>query len=131
MARIGWLVGAALALATPAWAQAPKTLTLDASADLVYVALGEEARVVAVEEPAVSGAWDLSVAGTSLVLREGVTAHCVCANANASSEELQAMSPETELADFTGVTAADIPADGDAWHPAAIAAAPWYRYNIA
>lgn len=114
-----------------------RTLTVDASGDGAYIALGDEARVVEVSDPFASAEWDLVFAGTNLSVNGGeggaggVTAYCICQNATATDDEVQLMTPETELADFEAVTVADVPAADGEWHPASIAASPWYRYNIA
>lgn len=114
-----------------------RTLTVDAAAEGAFIALGDEARVVEVSDPFASTEWDLAFAGTNLSVNGGeggaggVTAYCICQNATATDDEVQLMTPETELTDFQAVTAADIPTAEGEWHPASIAASPWYRYNIA
>jgi hypothetical protein len=91
------------------------TLTIDASQGWAYVSLGE-GRTVTPAQPATSPAWDIAYFATSVMLNGGaagpggVAGYCVCQNAGASSAQIVAMTPESELADFESVTAANIPA---------------------
>lgn len=128
---------AGLFVAGPALGQGATTLTVDASGEGAFVALDPEPRIVQVADAMASTEWDLGFLGTGIIVNGGetgagdATAYCVCQNAASPDEELQRMSPDGEAADFEAVTAAGIPADASAWHPAAFAASPWYRYNIA
>jgi hypothetical protein len=101
-------------------------LTVDASASPAFVRLGDPATTVSVTNPSASTEWDLSFLATAVTVNGGaagpggVTAYCMCANANASVAELQAMSPENQLAAFDAV--ASVPAAAtfvaDALNPA-------------
>jgi hypothetical protein len=92
-------------------------LTVDASAAPVYLSLSE-AGTVTVADPAASTGWDLALQATNVTLNGGaagpggVTGYCLCQNsaANPSAAEILAMTPASELADFTAVTAASAPA---------------------
>ena len=59
--------------------------------------------------------WDLGFNATRVMLNGGaagpggVSGACLCRNAAASDAEIVAFTPESELADFDAVTAADIP----------------------
>ena len=91
-------------------------LTVDASAAPVYVSLSEGGTVT-VADPAASAAWDLALQATNVTLNGGaagpggVTGYCLCQNsaANPSAAEILAMTPASELADFTAVTAGNAP----------------------
>lgn len=103
-------------------------LTVDASAAPAYVKLGDPATSVSVSGPSSSTAWDLAFFATGVTVNGGaagpggVTAYCLCANANASVAELQAMTPANQLAAFEAVTGASVPAAtsfvADALNPA-------------
>lgn len=103
-------------------------ITVDAAAAPAYVRLGDPATSVSVSNPTTSTEWDLSFFGTAVTVNGGaagpggVTAYCLCDNANATVSELQAMTPANMLAEFDAVTAADIPAassfTADALNPA-------------
>jgi hypothetical protein len=103
-------------------------LTVDASAAPAYVKLGDPATVVAVADPATSTEWDLAFFATGVTVNGGaagpggVTAACLCLNANATVGELQTMTPANQLAAFEAVTTASIPAStsfvADALNPA-------------
>ena len=128
---------ALVATASAARGQDPMTLTVDA-AEGAYVALAAEARVVEVADPISSTDWTLGFSGTNIVANGGdagpggVTLFCICQNASATNDEVLALTPATELGDFTAVTAEDVPsADSEEWHPASMATYPWYRYNLA
>lgn len=117
------------------------TLTVDASADWVYLSLASQS-TVAVADPATSTAWDIGFKTTGVVLNGGdagpggVSAFCVCQNsaADPSPEQILAMTPASELGDFELVTTASVPGDASFSADAetgAFAAHPWYRYNLA
>ena len=101
-------------------------LTVDASVSRAFVKLGDRATAVSVTNPSTSTEWDLSFLATAVTVNGGaagpggVTAYCVCANANASVAQLQSMSPENQLATFDAV--ASVPASAtfvaDALNPA-------------
>jgi hypothetical protein len=90
-------------------------ITVDASAAPAYVRLGDPATSVSVADPSTSSAWDLAFFATSVTVNGGaagpggVTAFCLCANANASVSDMQAMTPANQLAAFDAVTAANVP----------------------
>ncbi len=127
-------MAAATLMATSAAAQTT-THTVVSAEDWVFVSLSAEEPVVAVSNPSTSDAWDIAFQGTSVMVNGdaagpgGVTAACICQNLWATNDELQLMTPRTELADFESVTAATIPAD-ITWHPATFAANPWFKYNL-
>jgi len=103
-------------------------ITVDASAAPAYVKLGDPASTVTVTNPSTSAEWDLSFFATSVSVNGGaagpggVTAYCLCANANATVSELQAMTPANQLAAFDAVTSGSVPAASsfiaDALNPA-------------
>ncbi|MEX1184259.1 MAG: HmuY family protein [Gemmatimonadota bacterium] len=114
------------------------TLTVDARTTWAYVDLDETATQVAVTDPGESTAWDIAFNATRVMLNGGaagpggVEGYCVCQNAGATDAQVQAMTPESELADFAAVTLADtLTAAGD-WTGDALdaAIAGWYAYDI-
>lgn len=90
------------------------TITVDASAGWAYLSLGAES-VVTPTDPAGSTAWDMAFNATTVMLNGGaagpggVSAYCLCQNAQASTAEILAMTRDSELGDFTAVAAAAIP----------------------
>jgi heme-binding HmuY-like protein len=90
-------------------------LTVDASQAAAFVKLGDPATKVTVSDPTTSSDWDLSFFATSVSVNGGasgpggVTAFCLCANANASVAQLQSMTSENQLAAFDAVTSANVP----------------------
>jgi len=117
------------------------TLTVDASADWVYVDLKDEPAVVTVTDAGASTAWDIAFQASAVKLNGGasgpgeVAGYCVCANAAATPEAIMAMTATSELADFEAVTTAAIPAAGawieDSEEPGGVfQRTPWYRYNL-
>jgi hypothetical protein len=123
-------VGAATATAQPV------TRTIDTSDSWVFVSLSAPEGVVEVGDPGASSEWDIAFFGTDVMLNGGdrgpggVTAHCLCHNRAATADEIQYMTADGELPVFDRVGAIDLPAAADAWHPAAFAIDPWYRYNL-
>lgn len=115
------------------------TFTVDASSADVWalVDLGSPAQLVEAVDPGASFAWDLGFQATKLMLNggtsgpAGMVAYCLCQNAGATSEEIMAMTPESEAADFDSVTRADIPAASAAWSAGVFDESRWYRYNLA
>lgn len=93
------------------------TITVDASKGWVYLSLADEA-VVTPADPLASEQWDLAFDATNVRLNggeggiAGVAGYCLCQNssANPSTEQILAMTPESELADFERVDASAIPA---------------------
>ena len=103
-------------------------LTVDASASPAFIRLGDPTAEVTVADPSSSTEWDLSLFATGISVNGGaagpggVTAFCLCANANVTVAQLQAMTPENQLAAFEAVTSASVPAasqfTADALNPA-------------
>jgi hypothetical protein len=114
----------------------PPTFTVNAVSDTIFVSLGEAPRTVSVSDRSASTAWDLAISTTVILANGGVdgpggvTVHCICQNVGATGTQIAAMTPQSELAAFTAVTAAQIPPDGNAWSPTAIVDNPWYWYDI-
>jgi hypothetical protein len=90
------------------------TLTVNASAGWGYASLTDSALVAPID-PAASTEWEIAFNATRVMLNGGaagtgdVAAYCICQNADATNEEVIAMTAEGELADFEGVDATDIP----------------------
>ena len=103
-------------------------LTVDASATPAYVKLGDPSTVVSVANPSMSTEWDLAFFATGVTVNGGasgpggVTAYCLCDNANATVAQLQAMTAANQLMAFEAVTSTDVPAStsftADALNPA-------------
>ncbi len=118
--------------------QDEQVLTVDADGRWAYVALGETANEVTVADPTASTDWDIAFNSTRVMLNGGaagpgdVRGYCLCQNAGATDAQVQAMTPDGELADFEAVTAASIPADGDAWETDVLDPAidGWYSYDF-
>ena len=114
------------------------SLTVDASSKTAWalVDLGSPAQVVQVSDPAASPAWDLGFQTTKLILNGGengpasMVAYCLCQNAGTTNEQIMAMTPDSERADFESVTRAQIPAAGAAWSATVFDDSKWYRYNL-
>lgn len=119
------LAAAALILSTacsddptaPSGPSATGTITVDASAGWAYLKFeGDTARTVVVTNAATSTEWHMALFGTNVMLNGGaagpgnVSGYCLCLNAAATNSEIQAMTAATELPDFEGVVAANIPA---------------------
>jgi hypothetical protein len=121
--------------AGPSW----DSLTVDASASWAYVSFdGATAAPTSVGSPASSEAWDMAFFATSVMLNGGaagpggVVGHCLCENAELPEDEIAALDPEAELADFEAITLADVPSDEEAWQSDALAPAidGWYSYDF-
>jgi hypothetical protein len=86
-------------------------MTVDASSGWIFVSLADSAVVAPSPSAGTSSAWDIAFNATSVMLNGGaagpggVTGACVCQNAGASSAEILAMTPSTELSDFESLTA--------------------------
>lgn len=114
------------------------TLTVDAGADWAFVDLGTPASQVQVADPTSSGAWDIGVFATGIMLNGGaagpgdVQGYCLCQNENATNAAVMAMSADSERAAFEAVTSADLPADENAWVSDALAPAidGWWSYDM-
>jgi HmuY protein len=136
LALAACLVAACDASTTDPDGPAERTLTVDASADWVYVDLDETAQVVSVADPATSEAWDIAFFATSVMLNGGaagpggVSGTCLCQNEDATAAQVMAFTAEAELVDFESVTATSVPASAefveDELDPALT---EWYSYN--
>lgn len=84
-----------------------------ASSPAAYVTLADGPASVTVADPAASTAWDVSLNTTNVNTNAaaGVSVHCLCGNAAATNGEVALMTPGNQLAAFTAVTEAQIPAD--------------------
>ncbi len=86
------------------------TVTVDASAGWVYLDLASGNTVTPAPSPDESSSWDVALFGTNVMLNggaagpAGVTGTCLCQNANATNDDVLAMTPAAELADFDAVT---------------------------
>ena len=104
--------------------------TVNAASEWVYVSLADSA-IVRPSSPGESTSWDIAFFATNATLNGGaagpggVEAACVCQNATATGDEVLAMTPESELADFDAVTS--VPA-GLTWTSDALSPAitGWY-----
>ncbi|MBB4635564.1 HmuY family protein [Longimicrobium terrae] len=114
------------------------SMTVDAShaTNWALVDLGTPAAVVTAADPATSTAWDLAFKATGLMLNGGtagpggMTGYCICQNAGATNDQIRAMTPAGEAADFDAVTAAQIPAAASAWSATVFDTSKWYKYNL-
>jgi hypothetical protein len=92
-------------------------ITVDAATTTAYVRLGATAQSVSVADPSTSGAWDLGFNATTVSTNGGsagpggVFVHCLCGNASATTAQLQAFTPDNQLAAFEAVTSASVPAE--------------------
>ena len=86
------------------------TVAVNASQGYVYFSFDEEAVVTPAPSPSASSAWDIAFSATTVTLNGGaagpggVTGHCICQNSAATDAQVLAMTPESEEADFVGVT---------------------------
>ena len=86
------------------------SFTLDATQRWSYVSLADSAVVSPTPSANQSGAWDIAFFATNVTLNGGqagpgdVTGLCICQNAGASNDQILAMTPESEQADFDAVT---------------------------
>lgn len=105
-----------------------ETLTVDASQGFAYIRLGTPAQQVNVADAASSSAWDLGFSATTVTSNGGsagpadVLIHCLCANATATTAQIQGFTAANQGAVFEAVTAAQIPDEdqfsGDSLSPA-------------
>lgn len=85
-------------------------MTVDARTGWVYVSLSDSA-VVQPSNPTASSDWDIAFNATSVMLNGGqagpggVTGACICQNAGATSNEILAMTPDSELEAFEDLAA--------------------------
>jgi hypothetical protein len=93
------------------------TITANASAGWAYASLRDSA-IVTPADPATSTEWEIAFNATRVMLNggaagpAGVSAYCICQNASATNDQVIAMTPESELADFDAIEPSDIPAAG-------------------
>ena len=115
-----------------------RTITIDASSGWAFIALGDQARKVTVDDPATSTEWDMAFFATSVMLNGGdagpggVVAYCVCENADLTDQQVGELTAEDALAAFEAVTADHIPTDASAWETDALVPAlqGWYTYDF-
>ena len=87
------------------------TVTVDASQRYVYFSFDEGEVVVPTPSASASSEWDVAFSATTVTLNGGsagpggVTGFCLCQNSGATDAQVLAMTPESEKADFDGVTA--------------------------
>lgn len=113
------------------------TVTLDGSTGWAYADLDAAAPAVTVANPATNTAWDIAVNATSVMINGGqagpggMLGWCLCQNEAATNDQVKAFTPESQLAAFTGATAALAPADPAAWKVDSLASAitGWWSYN--
>lgn len=85
-------------------------ITVDASTQWAYVSLDNQSAVTPTPSARLSAAWDIAFNATNVTLNGGeagpggITAACICQNADATNDEVLAMTAESELADFESVT---------------------------
>jgi len=90
------------------------TFTVDARNAWVYVSLADSAVVTPTPSASESEAWDIAFFSTNVTLNGGaagpggVTGACICQNAALTNTEFLAMTPSSELPDFTSVTAVPV-----------------------
>lgn len=84
--------------------------TVDASANWVYVNLGDSTLVTPTPSARESSAWDIAFFATNVTTNGGeagpgsVSVACICQNASATNAEILAMTPASEQGDFDAVT---------------------------
>ncbi len=92
-----------------------RTITVDAAAAYAYLALDTIAQAVPIANPSVSTGWDMGFFATGVTLNGGaagpgaVAAYCLCQNDGRTNAEIQAMTPDNQLASFDAIGAAAIP----------------------
>jgi hypothetical protein len=102
----------------------------------VLVDLQNEGRIVEASDPASSTLWDVGFQTSKVMVNggaagpAGIVAYCLCQNAAATPAQIMAMTPESELAKFEAVTAANVPGAGAGWSAQVMTDKPWYRYNL-
>lgn len=120
------------------------TITSNSSAGWAYVDLAATATPVTVADPLASLDWDIAFNATRVMLNGGamgpggVVGYCICQNRGATTDQVLAMTPDSELADFEAVRAADIPGTSGGWAAEVFEAADvagsagprWYKYNL-
>ena len=102
------------------------SFTVNASQSWIYVSLADSALVSPTPAANQSAAWDIAFFATNVTLNGGqagpggVTGFCICQNAAATNDQILAMTPESEQADFDAVTAVPVGATftGDVLTPA-------------
>ena len=114
------------------------TFIIDAVDSWAFVSIDDDVSEIQVTDPGASADWDLGFFATGVMLNGGaagpggVEAYCICQNDGASDEQVKAMTPDSELADFEAVTALQIPADASAWLSDELVPAidGWWSYNM-
>ena len=102
--------------AAPPVVPVTRSITVDASAGYVYLALDTTASVITVATASTSAAWDMGFFATGVTLNGGaagpggVSGYCLCANAAATTAQLQAMTSANELGAFDSVGVSVVPA---------------------
>ena len=110
--------------------------TLNAAQSWQYFSLQQAAAVTLDGSATASSEWDLGFFATNVALNggdagpAGVTAYCVCQNAGATSEQILAMTPESEAADYEVITLSDVP-PVTSFGPTTFSDKRWYKYNLA
>ena len=114
------VIGATVVVATAACnsddvvappAPAEGAFTVNASQNWTFVSIEDSVVVTPAPSAGESEAWDIAFFATNVMLNggeagpAGVTGFCVCQNAQATGDEVLAMTAESELADFDAVTA--------------------------
>lgn len=108
------------------------TITVNAATGWGFASLANE-EVVAVTDPTSSAAWDVGFNALNVMLNGGaagpggVRGFCLCANADATDEQVLAMTPENQLAAFDAVTVDDVPSAGFEAEKLVPAIAPWFE----
>jgi hypothetical protein len=113
------------------------TVVLDGSTGWAYADLDAASPAVAMSSPGSNSDWEIAVNATNVMLNGGqagpggVLGWCLCQNEAATNAQVQAFTPESQLAAFTAVTSADAPADPVAWRADSLASAisGWWSYN--
>ncbi len=104
------------------------SLTVVATSSWQFVSLADSSQVTPTPSANASASWDIAFFGTNVTLNGGdagpggVTAACLCQNAEATNEQVLAMTAESEFAEFDTVSAvpAGLTFTGDALTPAIV-----------
>lgn len=96
---------------SPIQLQDEGSMTVIATSSWQFVSLADSSLVTPTPSANASTAWDIAFLGTNVTLNGGdagpggVTAACLCQNADATNEQVLAMTAESEFAAFDTVTA--------------------------
>lgn len=96
---------------SPIQLQEEGSMTVIATSSWQFVSLADSSLVTPTPSANASTAWDIAFLGTNVTLNGGdagpggVTAACLCQNADATNEQVLAMTAESEFADFDTLTA--------------------------